>query len=103
MLKRQTVYYVSLPAQRRRYQGAGTHYQLSHGRVYAAVFTNGILATIGKGHETNRYPSHKARRSTLTHRVSGAYYKNCIKLSSGIFPELGTEAVYRLEVEDFPA
>ncbi len=34
---------------------------------------------------------------------AGAYYKSCVKkCETFLYPELGAEAVYKLEVEDFP-
>lgn len=70
------------------------------------MLSAGSLFSIGKG---KRAESVKAaiREAGGVHfdaiGGAGAYYKSCVKKCEVfLFPELGAEAVYKLEVEDFP-
>ena len=72
-----------------------------------ALYREGIAATIGKG---NRSPKvlDACRENNSVYFVTfggaGAYLaKRILKQECVAFPELGPEAVYRLEVSDFPA
>ena len=71
------------------------------------LFDSGLSATIGKGEM-----SEDVRRSIVKNgacyfaAIGGAgalYGKSIVKSECAAFPELLSEAVYRLEVEDFPA
>jgi fumarate hydratase subunit beta len=67
----------------------------------------GVAATMGKGKRTPAVKEalKKAQAVYLaTFGGAGAYLARCIKACEVIaFPELGPEALFRLEVEDFPA
>ncbi len=67
----------------------------------------GVAATMGKGKRGPMVKEalKKARAIYLaTFGGAGAYLSRCIKACEVLaFPELGPEALFRLEVEDFPA
>lgn len=72
-----------------------------------ALLDLGLGAIIGKG-EMNADTREAIKRNTAVYFAAiggaGAYYGNAIKSSRCIaFPDLLSEAVYRLEVENFPA
>ncbi|MGI6133466.1 MAG: FumA C-terminus/TtdB family hydratase beta subunit [Christensenellales bacterium] len=108
LLKGQTVYYAGpCPPKEGDIVGSAgptTSYRMD---AFTPLFLqNGILATIGKG-QRNQTVIQAIKKHGGVHfdaiGGAGAYYKNCIKSCQAVyFPELGTEAVYRLEVEDFP-
>ncbi len=71
------------------------------------ILEQGVCALIGKGKR-----SETVRKSLKEHKAvyfatiggAGAYLSRCIKKCSvAAFPELGPEALYCMEVEDFPA
>ncbi len=67
----------------------------------------GVVATMGKGKRTPPVREALKRYQAVylaTFGGAGAYLSNCIKACEVLaFPELGPEALFRLEVEDFPA
>lgn len=73
----------------------------------APLLNAGIVGTIGKGNRSDKVLN--ACRETgavylVTFGGAGAYLaKRILKQECVAFPELGPEAVYRLEVKDFPA
>ncbi|MBR1748042.1 MAG: fumarate hydratase C-terminal domain-containing protein [Clostridia bacterium] len=84
--------------------GPTTSYRMDD---YAELFCkNGCPYSIGKGKRDDR--AIKAIRAS--HGVhfdaiggAGAYYKSCVKSAKAVlYPDLGAEAVYELEVVDFP-
>lgn len=85
--------------------GPTTSYRMD---AYAPLFCeNGCFYSIGKG-KRNEEAASAIRSAGGVHfdavGGAGAYYKSCVKKAEVfLFPELGAEAVYRLEVEDFPA
>ena len=108
-LKGQCIYYVGpTPAPPGRPIGSAgptTSYRMD--RYTPRLLAEGLCATMGKGQR-----SPEVRRAMLEHEAvyfatfggAGAYLSRRIKSSEVIaFPELGPEALLRLEVEDFPA
>lgn len=71
------------------------------------LLDKGLNAIIGKGEMCDEVRSALARNGAVYFAAiggAGALYGNAIKKSECIaFPDLLSEAVYRLEVEDFPA
>jgi fumarate hydratase subunit beta len=76
-------------------------------RFAPALYAAGVKATIGKGYRTA-----PVREAIVEHQAlylaavggSGALLSRRIVSSSVVaYPELGPEAIYRLEVRDFPA
>ncbi len=105
----QTLYYVGpTPAQPGRVIGsAGPTTSSRMDRYTPPLLAAGIRAMIGKG---SRSP--EVRKAIAGHRAvylaatggAGALLGNTIKKAEVIaYPELGTEAVRRLEVKDLPA
>jgi fumarate hydratase subunit beta len=72
----------------------------------SSLLEKGLLGTIGKGRRNNKViEAIKTTKSVyfITIGGAGAFLSKKIKECSLIaYPELGTEAIYRLEVEDFP-
>lgn len=70
------------------------------------MLASGSLYSIGKGNRAETVKE-AIRRAGGVHfdaiGGAGAYYKSCVKkCETFLYPELGAEAVYKLEVEDFP-
>lgn len=67
----------------------------------------GVAATMGKGKRTPPVKEALKKAGAVylaTFGGAGAYLARCIKACEVLaFPELGPEALFRLEVEDFPA
>ena len=105
----QMIYYVG-PAPARPGQPIGSAGPTTSGRMdrYApALYAAGLRVTLGKG-----YRSPAVRRAIVEHHGlylaalggSGALLSRCVIASDVIaYPDLGPEAVHRLEVRDFPA
>jgi fumarate hydratase subunit beta len=105
----QVIYYVG-PAPPRPGEPIGSAGPTTSGRMdrYAPrLYAAGIKATIGKG-----YRSEPVRAALVTHKGaylaaiggSGALLSRRIAAAEIVaYPELGPEALYRLEVRDFPA
>ena len=75
--------------------------------AYAELFAkNGCLATIGKGKRSEQAQNAIKTNGGVHFEAiggAGAYYKNCVKKAETyLYPELEAEAVYKLEVVDFP-
>ena len=70
------------------------------------LYDNGLMASIGKGDRGQSVYDAIVRNKALYLCAiggAGAIYADCIKCSELIaYPELGTEAMYRFEVNDFP-
>lgn len=70
------------------------------------LYDNGLAASIGKGDRGSAvYDAIVRNRAVYLCAIggAGATYADCIKSSELIaYPELGTEAMYRFEVKDFP-
>lgn len=108
LLKGETIYYAgpcpAKPGEPIGSVGPTSSYRMD---AFAAEFIkNGLISTIGKGDRSEE--AIKAIQGKGVHfdaiGGAGAYYKSCVKASkTAYFPELGAEAVYELEVEDFPA
>ncbi len=85
--------------------GPTTSYRMD---AFAPLFVeNGCLYSIGKG-KRNETATEAVKKGGGIHfdaiGGAGAYYKNCVKRAETVlYPELGAEAVYKLEVVDFPA
>lgn len=70
------------------------------------MLSSGSLYSIGKGKRAESVKE-AIRAAGGVHfdaiGGAGAYYKSCVrKCETFLYPELGAEAVYKLEVEDFP-
>jgi fumarate hydratase subunit beta len=67
----------------------------------------GLAATMGKGRRSLQVrEAMKAHKAVYLATIggAGAYISRCIRSCEVIaFPELGTEALYRMEVQDLPA
>jgi len=108
LLKGETIYYAG-PCPSKSGEVIGSVGPTTSCRMdaYAQLFAkNGCLATIGKGKRAT-FAVEAIENNGGVHFEAiggaGAYYKNCVKKSEPVyFPELGAEAVYRLEVENFP-
>lgn len=85
--------------------GPTTSYRMD---AYAPLFAgNGCIYSAGKG-ARSKTASEAIRAAGGIHFEAiggaGAYYKKCVvKAETAMYPELGAEAVYRLEVRGFPA
>ena len=108
-LSTQLIYYVGpSPAPEGRAIGSAgptTSYRMD--AYTPAILDQGVLGLMGKGKR-----SETVRKSLKEHGAvyfatiggAGAYLSDCIrKCSVAAFPELGPEALYRMEVVDFPA
>lgn len=108
LLQGQTIYYAgpcpAKPGEPIGSVGPTTSYRMDS---FTPIFIeNGIYATIGKG-KRNPLVIEKIHQYKGVHfdaiGGAGAFYKNCVKSSELIyFSELGAEAVYKLQVQDFP-
>jgi fumarate hydratase subunit beta len=71
------------------------------------MLAEGVLATMGKGMRSPEVRASLKKYGAVyfaTIGGAGAYLANCIKSCKLIaFPELGPEAMYRMQVKDFPA
>ena len=107
-LKGQVIYYAGpcpkKPGQAIGSVGPTTSYRMD---AFAPLFCdNGCLYSIGKGKRNDvAVGSIMKNRGVHFDAIggAGAYYKNCIRSAEIVlYPELGAEAVYKLEVVDFP-
>lgn len=108
-LSGQVIYYVG-PAPAREGQAIGSAGPTTSGRMdrfTPRLYAAGVKATIGKG-----YRSSEVRQAIVEHQGlylaaiggSGALLSRCIVRAEVVaYPDLGPEAIYRLEVADFPA
>jgi fumarate hydratase subunit beta len=104
----QVLYYVG-PAPAKPGQVIGSAGPTTSGRMDSytpELLSRGLKGTIGKG-----YRSAEVIKAGIEYKAvyfaavggAGALIAKCIKKSSVIaYPELGPEAIYELEVEDFP-
>ena len=108
-LEGQLVYYVGpSPAPPGRPVGAAgptTSYRMD--AYTPALLAQGVAATMGKGKRSPEVREAHRRFNALylaTFGGAGAYLSRCIKEARVLaFPELGPEALFEFEVEDFPA
>lgn len=108
LLKGETVYYAG-PCPAKPGEPIGSVGPTSSCRMdpFVKRFTDeGIIATIGKGSRSEEARSAIVNAGGAYFEAiggAGAYYKQCVKKAELVyFPELGAEAVYKLEVEKFP-
>lgn len=108
LLKGETIYYAgpcpAKPNEAIGSVGPTTSYRMDS---FTPIFIKqGIFSTIGKGKRSEEVgKSIKEFGGVHFDAIggAGAYYKNCVKKAQLVyFPELGAEAVYRLEIVDFP-
>jgi len=108
-LRNQLIYYVGpSPAPQGRAIGSAgptTSYRMD--AYTPEILEQGVLALMGKGKR-----SESVRQALKDHGAiylatiggAGAFLSDCIKgCTVAAFPELGPEALFRMEVEDFPA
>ena len=108
-LEGQLIYYVGpSPAPPGKIIGAAgptTSYRMDP--YTPALLALGVAATMGKGKRSEEVREAHLRHGALylaTFGGAGAYLSRCIKgVKVLAFPELGPEALFELEVEDFPA
>lgn len=108
LLKGQTIYYAgpcpAKPGEIIGSVGPTTSYRMDS--FLPTFISNGIYATIGKGKRNEQVIAAIKKFGGVHFDAiggAGAFYKNCVKKSELVyFPELGAEAVYKLEVKDFP-
>lgn len=84
--------------------GPTTSYRMDY---FTPIFApKGLIYSIGKGERDAKATSAIKNNNGVHFNAiggAGAYYKDCVKKAELIaFPELGAEAIYRLEVENFP-
>lgn len=108
LLKGGTIYYAgpcpAKPNEAIGSVGPTTSYRMDS---FTPIFLKkGIYCTIGKGKRNEEVEKSIVQFGGVHFDAiggAGAYYKNCIKKAEAIyFPELGAEAIYRLEIVDFP-
>lgn len=108
LLKGQTIYYAgpcpAKPGEVIGSVGPTTSYRMDS---FTPIFlANGIHCTIGKGERNDELISATKKHGGVHFDAiggAGAFYKNCVQSCELIyFAELGAEAVYKLEVVDFP-
>lgn len=108
-LKGQTIYYTGpSPAPPARVIGSAgptTSYRMD--AYTSRLLEQGVVATIGKGGRSHEVRDAMKRHGAIylaTIGGAGAYLSGCITSCELIaFPELGPEAMYRLQVKNFPA
>jgi fumarate hydratase class I len=108
-LKGQTIYYTGpSPARPGRVIGSAgptTSYRMD--AYMPRLLEEGIVATIGKGRRSLEVREAMKRHGAIylaTIGGAGAYLSHCItRCELAAFPELGPEAMYRLQVRDLPA
>jgi len=108
-LKGQLIYYVGpTPAPPGRPAGSAgptTSYRMD--AYTPRMLAEGVLATMGKGIRSPEVRASLKKYGAVyfaTIGGAGAYLANCIESCKLIaFPELGPEAMYRMQVKDFPA
>lgn len=107
-LKGQTLYYAG-PCPPKPQECVGSIGPTSSYRMddYTPIFLeNGILSTIGKGQRAQKVHDAIKKYGGVHFDAiggAGAYYKSCVTSCETVFfPELGAEAVYKLEIKDFP-
>ena len=108
-LKGQTIYYTGpSPARPGRVIGSAgptTSYRMD--AYTPRLLEQGIAAAIGKGRRSLEVREAMKRHGAIYLAAiggAGAYISMCVKRCELIaFPELGPEAMYRMEVEDLPA
>ncbi len=108
-LRGQLIYYVGpSPAPPGRPVGSAgptTSYRMD--AYTPRILDEGILAVMGKGRRSDLVKAALKRHGAVylaTIGGAGAYLASCIESCELIaFPELGPEALYRMEVKDFPA
>ncbi|MFO8241120.1 MAG: fumarate hydratase [Dissulfuribacterales bacterium] len=108
-LKGQLIYYVGpTPAPPGRPAGSAgptTSYRMD--AYMPCILAEGVLATMGKGKRSPEVRVSLKKYGAVyfaTIGGAGAYLANCIESCKLIaFPELGPEAMYRMQVKDFPA
>lgn len=107
-LKDACIYYVGpTPAPPNRTVGsAGPTTSMRMDAYAPLLYDLGVSATMGKGYRSQEVLD-AIQRNKACYLVciggAGALLSQCIKKSECIaFPDLGTEAIYRFEVEDFP-
>ncbi len=107
-LKDQVIYYVgATPAPNGKIIGSAGPTTSGRMDVYTPqLFNLGMSACIGKGKRNDEVTQSILKNQGIyfiTVGGAGAYISQCIKKAELIaYPELQSEAVYRLEVEDFP-
>lgn len=108
-LRGQMIYYVG-PAPAKPGKVIGSAGPTTSGRMDAytpALLTLGLKACIGKGSRSREVKDalvrHKGLYLAATGGAAALLAKTVSKAEVVAYPELGAEAIYRLEVADFPA
>ncbi len=105
-LRGQTIYYVGPCMRNGKPISAGPTTSFRMDAYAPTLYRQGVAATIGKGDRgENVYEAIRETGGVYFAAIggAGALYANAIKSSRLVaYPELGTEAVYRFEVEEFP-
>jgi fumarate hydratase subunit beta len=108
-LKGQTIYYVG-PTPTRPGKVIGSAGPTTSGRMDSYtphLLAQGVKGMIGKGHRSETVKEAIRKYKAIYFAAvggAGALISRCIKKSTVIaYEDLGPEAIFRLEVEDFPA
>jgi len=105
----ETIYYVG-PCPGSGERACGSAGPTTSGRMdlyTPALLEKGLLGMIGKGRRSEAVTTAIKNRGAVYFAAlggAGAIYGSCIKSISVLaYPELGPEALFRMEVQDFPA
>ncbi len=108
-LKGEVIYYVG-PAPARPGQAIGSAGPTTSGRMDAytpTILEQGMKVCIGKGLRSaavkKALKKHKAVYMAAVGGAGALLSKRILKSEVVAYPELGAEAIYRLEIKDFPA
>lgn len=105
-LNGQGIYYVGACFKDGKPISAGPTTAMRMDKYAPALYDNGVAASIGKGDRAKEVYDAIVRNGAVYLAAiggAGAIYADSIKCASLVaYPELGTEAMYRFEVENFP-
>ena len=105
-LNGQGIYYVGACSKGGKPISAGPTTAMRMDKYAPTLYDNGVLASIGKGDRGDDVYRAIVRNGAVYLAAiggAGATYADCITCSSLVaYPELGTEAMYKFEIKDFP-
>ncbi|MDE6302309.1 MAG: FumA C-terminus/TtdB family hydratase beta subunit [Clostridia bacterium] len=105
-LNGQGIYYVGACFKDGKPISAGPTTAMRMDKYAPTLYDNGVAASIGKGDRSKEVYEAAVRNGGVYFASiggAGAMYADCIERASLVaFPELGTEAMYKFEIKDFP-